>query len=78
MFVDPDRWRKGVGSALLLHAVEEMRRRGYQQAQLYTAEGNADSRRFYEHHGWQAAEGAREWQGLRLVRYTLDLTTSAR
>jgi RimJ/RimL family protein N-acetyltransferase len=73
MFVDPNHWRAGVGTALLGKAIEEMRLRGYEQAQLFTAILNAGSRAFYERHGWLLGEATREWQGLRLIRYTLDL-----
>jgi RimJ/RimL family protein N-acetyltransferase len=73
MFVAPAHWRAGVGTALLAAATEEMRRRRYARAQLFTAILNTGSRAFYEGHGWQLRSETREWQGLRLIRYTLDL-----
>jgi len=73
MFVDPIHWRAGVGTALLAAATEEMRRRCYAQAQLFTAILNAGSRAFYERHGWRRGDETREWKGLRLIRFTLDL-----
>jgi RimJ/RimL family protein N-acetyltransferase len=74
MFVDPPYWGRGLGTLLLERAVAEMRNRGYRRAQLYTAVGNARSRRFYERHGWDHGDETRRWHGLILIRYTLDLT----
>jgi len=73
MFVDPIHWRAGVGTALLTAATEEMRRRRYEQAQLFTAILNTGSRAFYERRGWRLGNETQEWRGLRLIRYTLDL-----
>lgn len=73
MFVDPEHWGRGIGSRLLNHAVENMRRRGYERAQLFTPAGNVRSRRFYERHAWRLGEETRHWQGLVLVQYGLDL-----
>ncbi len=73
MFVDPNHWRTGLGSALLGEATAKMHESGYEQAQLFTATLNTGSRRFYEHHGWQPGTETRDWQGLELIRYTLDL-----
>lgn len=74
MFVHPERWGQGIGSALLLRAVAEMKQRGYRAAQLYTGVGNARSRRFYERHGWKPSHGDAKEQdeGVAVVRYTLD------
>ena len=73
MFVDPQNWGCGIRSLLLLRAVQEMRERGFRQAQLFTPEKNIRSRRFYERHGWCAGDEIRRWQGLPLIRYCLDL-----
>jgi hypothetical protein len=54
-----------------------MRRRSFDQAQLFTAGSNVGSRGFYERRGWALGGETREWQGFRLVHYTLDLTESA-
>lgn len=59
MFVDPSRWRQGIATALLGHAEESMRERGYHVARLWTPEG-AGARRFYEKHGWRP-DGRRKW-----------------
>ena len=75
MFVRPDRWGRGIGTALLLEAVAEMEQRGYRKAQLYTGARNARSRRFYERHGWRLSEGEpeRRHEGIPMVRYTAGL-----
>jgi GNAT superfamily N-acetyltransferase len=73
MFVDPERWRRGIGSLLLTRAVEEMRSRGYERAQLFTPTANVRSRSFYERHAWRPEDGTRYWRGLLLVRYSLEI-----
>jgi GNAT superfamily N-acetyltransferase len=73
MFVEPEYWGRGIGSLLLGRAVEEMRSRGYERAQLFTAAGNIRSRCFYERHRWRLEEETRPWQGLLLVRFTREL-----
>jgi GNAT superfamily N-acetyltransferase len=73
MFVDPENWGHGIASLLLNRAVDEMRNRGYQQAQLFTPDKNVRSRRFYERHAWRPGEEIRRWRGLVLIRYSLDL-----
>ena len=77
MFVDPEHWGRGIGSALLSRAVDEMRLRRYESAQLFTPTGNARARQFYEQRGWRLDEETRDWQGLLLVRYTLDLRAAS-
>jgi len=76
LFVDPEQWGRGIGSLLLDRAVEEMRKRRYERAQLFTAADNMRSRRFYERHGWSVGQETRRWQALLLVRYSRDLATS--
>jgi GNAT superfamily N-acetyltransferase len=78
MFVHPDCWALGVGSALLLEAVAEMRQRGYRIAQLYTGAGNSRSCRFYERHGWKLSRGdaERQHEGIAVVRYTVELLSA--
>jgi GNAT superfamily N-acetyltransferase len=73
MFVFPEHWGHGIGGLLLNRAVEEMRPRGYKQAQLFTPSANLRSRRFYERQGWHLGEETRRWQGLLLVQYRLSL-----
>jgi GNAT superfamily N-acetyltransferase len=53
LFVLPTKWGQGIGGALLVAALEEMRNRGYREVQLFTAAANRRSRTFYEGHGWR-------------------------
>lgn len=48
LFVLPTKWGQRIGGALLAAALEEMRNRGYREAQLFTAAANRRSRTFYE------------------------------
>jgi ribosomal protein S18 acetylase RimI-like enzyme len=73
MFVDPEHWRRGIGRLLLDRAVEEMRKRGYRKAELFTPTRNIRSRRFYERHACCSGEETRRWRGLVLILYSLDL-----
>ena len=52
----PDHLRKGVASALLLHIVDEARRRGYRRLSLETgsADAFAPARTLYARHGFTA------------------------
>ena len=59
VFVDPARWRQGIATALLSHAEQAMRERGYHLARLWTSEGGP-ARRFYETNGWRH-DGRRKW-----------------
>jgi GNAT superfamily N-acetyltransferase len=77
LFVAPEHWGQGIGEELLRTAVEEMRRRGYRIAQLFTPRANSRARHFYEHNGWVICDGTRQWHGLLLVRYCRDLSHSA-
>lgn len=53
LYVDPSRWGKGVGSALMTAGCNELRRSGYQQGHLWVISGNSRARRFYEREGWR-------------------------
>ena len=53
LYVDPDRQREGIGSALMERAVEELRAAGYTRATLWTLGASAQSTAFYEKHGWR-------------------------
>ena len=52
LYVVPEHWRGGVGSALHDFALERLRARGESEAKLWTLEANQDGRRFYERRGW--------------------------
>jgi GNAT superfamily N-acetyltransferase len=52
LYVVPERWKSGVGSALHDLALERLRERGCGEAKLWTLEQNWTARRFYEKRGW--------------------------
>jgi GNAT superfamily N-acetyltransferase len=75
LYADPEAWGRGLGSALLVASREELERRGYAEATLWTAEWNP-TRGLYEAHGWHW-DGARREQRLAgetwtEVRYRLE------
>src|SRR5262245_40791685 len=53
LYVVPEQWRSGVGSALHDHALERLRARGVRVAKPWPLEENRDGRRFYERRGWK-------------------------
>jgi len=74
MFVHPEHWGRGIGTALLLQGVAEMKQRGYRKAQLYTGARNVRSRRFYERHGWRLGDEPEGYhEGIPMVCYTAGL-----
>ncbi len=52
IYVDPGRWRGGVGTALMADAVARLERAGFREAVLWVLTDNARARRFYETSGW--------------------------
>jgi ribosomal protein S18 acetylase RimI-like enzyme len=52
LYVLPAHQGSGVGSALHDLAVERLREQGFDEARLWTLEGNDSGRRFYERRGW--------------------------
>jgi GNAT superfamily N-acetyltransferase len=52
IYVNPDRWRRGLGSQLLAHAARRFIALGYSVAILWVLESNLRARRFYERSGW--------------------------
>lgn len=52
LYVAPDRWRSGAGSALLVTAERLLADAGYAEALLWVLEDNARGRGFYEAAGW--------------------------
>ncbi|HKH22534.1 MAG TPA: GNAT family N-acetyltransferase [Solirubrobacterales bacterium] len=53
IYVDPHRWRQGVGTALLREAMERCRREGRSEMSLWTLSGNHGAQAFYERHGFE-------------------------
>ncbi len=52
IYVDPARWRGGVGAALLADAVARLEGAGFSEAVLWVLTDNVRARRFYEANGW--------------------------
>jgi ribosomal protein S18 acetylase RimI-like enzyme len=59
VYVAPERWRSGAGSALLAQAESLLGDAGFNEAHLWVLEDNTRARRFYERAGW-APDGARK------------------
>ena len=52
LHVDPDRWGRGVGGALIARARADLAAAGVAEARLWLLVGNARAQRFYERDGW--------------------------
>ena len=57
LFVRPGSWGKGVGAALLGHALHELAGLGYQEATLWSFADNGRANAFYERHGFRRDGG---------------------
>jgi GNAT superfamily N-acetyltransferase len=76
LFVAAGGWRRGVGSALMAAALEDLRARGYSEATVWSFAANERANAFYESHGFtrDGAEKTEEvWAGLLEVRYRRSL-----
>ena len=58
IYVLPEAWGSGAGSALMASALEALR--SYSSATLWVLEDNPRARRFYEREGWILDGGRRE------------------
>ena len=77
IYVLPEAWGTGAGTALMRAGLETMRLRASGDAVLWVLDDNPRARRFYEREGW-ALDGERkedEYLGLRVpeVRYRITL-----
>ncbi|MDQ3759635.1 MAG: GNAT family N-acetyltransferase [Actinomycetota bacterium] len=52
-YVEPDRWRVGVGTALVDAALARLRRGGYEQVMLWVFAANDQARSFYRRFGFE-------------------------
>ncbi|MBB5790716.1 GNAT family N-acetyltransferase [Jiangella mangrovi] len=59
IYADPSQLGTGVGRALMTTALEFLRAEGFTRATLWTLEGNALGRAFYDRSGW-VPDGARQ------------------
>jgi GNAT superfamily N-acetyltransferase len=74
VFVEPDRWRRGIARGLLAAADEAMRAAGHDRAQLWTLEGSP-AEQLYSALGW-VRDGRRDVyppMGLAIVAYVKPL-----
>jgi GNAT superfamily N-acetyltransferase len=53
LYVVPERWATGVGTALHDRALEIVAKRGLAMCHLWVLEANNQARRFYERRGWR-------------------------
>ncbi len=75
MFVGRAWQGRGVATRLMAAAVAEAGRRGYRRLRLWTPQGAAQARRFYEREGWTHTGAVRRDShfGLPLVEYQRDV-----
>ncbi|MEY2571310.1 MAG: hypothetical protein QOE63_1660 [Acidimicrobiaceae bacterium] len=77
LYLDPTVMGGGHGAAVLDAAVERLRGLGHDDVTLWTVDGNARARRFYEREGWHLDGGDRvehhERGSWRSVRYRLHV-----
>lgn len=53
LYVRPDRWGEGIGTALYSRAVGYLREAGFSEATLWVLERNRQARSWYERRGWR-------------------------
>jgi len=53
IYVEPERWGQGAGSALLGAAMDRLAELPYDEVFLWTFKENEQAIRFYERHGWR-------------------------
>jgi GNAT superfamily N-acetyltransferase len=53
IYVEPDRWGRGVGTALMHAALDRLSQLPYEEVVLWTFKENAPAIAFYERHGWK-------------------------
>jgi GNAT superfamily N-acetyltransferase len=53
IYVDPPRWRQGIGTALLRESLARTARQGKAEISLWTLSGNDAAQAFYERHGFE-------------------------
>ncbi len=73
LYVDPDAWRRRVGTSLLEAASQRLAKGGFSHASLWVLSENVRARRFYEQQGWVPTDtvATREFVGVQVeeVRY---------
>ena len=75
-FVAADRWRAGVGRALMAAALDDLRLRGYAEATVWSFDSNGRANAFYEAQGFTRDGTTRTeevWAHLLEARYRCAL-----
>ena len=76
MFTDAGGWGRGVGSALMAAALDDLRERGCSEATVWSFADNERANRFYERHGF-ARDGTERteeaWARIPEIRYRRSL-----
>jgi ribosomal protein S18 acetylase RimI-like enzyme len=67
LYVDPGRYRAGLGRLLMAEARAALRERGFEAAILWVLDGNERAQRFYEREGWSPDGARREEQPYDIV-----------
>jgi ribosomal protein S18 acetylase RimI-like enzyme len=77
IYVLPEHWRGGIGTALLDATTDSLRGDGYEAVVLWTLRGNEPAQRFYEARGFarDGAEKIASTHGLDEVRYRASLAS---
>jgi GNAT superfamily N-acetyltransferase len=75
LYIAPNRWGEGIGSALLAAVLRRLRTDGSASATLWVLAGNTAARNFYERRGWRrdGHERVDAERGARELRYRLEL-----
>jgi ribosomal protein S18 acetylase RimI-like enzyme len=77
VFVEPERWGRGVGSRLLDALHREMRARDWRTSSLWTRSNNLRARRLYEGRGYSLTDEVKYFRGQEIVRYELLIEDSS-
>ncbi len=78
IYAAADRWRRGVGQALLAEVERRLVADGHERAYLWVLLGNARAMSFYEAHGWHADGGEKVEEGMHERRLVRDLEPARR
>jgi GNAT superfamily N-acetyltransferase len=76
LFVHPDHWRRGAGSALVSNALESLRGRGFAEATVWSFRDNERANTFYERCGFSrdgATQQREGFAGAVEIRFRLPL-----
>jgi ribosomal protein S18 acetylase RimI-like enzyme len=81
IYVDPEKWGKGIGRTLLSASLDHIRKCAFDQVTLWVLEANRRARSFYESFGFKhdgAIKDDDHWKNfaVREIRYRLSLGAS--